>query len=65
MIASMRNMRALHGPGVVAWSPITGEEYSADPGDYWWADDGWTQLDAEGEPMILVRRRSEMAEVTA
>jgi len=57
MLATIENMRAHpRTPGTVgltAYSPATGEQYSADPGDYWNASPGWTMRDSEGEPMIL------------
>ena len=57
-IATVRNMRriaAVGRPGnYMAWSPVTGEVYSADPNDYWSADDETTLRDEEGKPMLLV-----------
>lgn len=63
--ANMRRFRELH-PGRVlpngghvegrrcfAFSPLTGEQYSAEPGDYWTHGDGEPLRDSEGEPMIL------------
>ena len=47
----------------VAYSPSTGEQYSANPGDYWNAPDGWTMTDADGEPMILVFERHTFEDV--
>jgi hypothetical protein len=41
----------------VAYSPITGEEYSATSGDYYMRGMDDPLLDSEGEPMILVRVR--------
>ena len=57
MLATIENMRAHpRAPGttgLTAWSPVTDEEYSADPSDYWSVPDGWTMRDVNGEPMIL------------
>lgn len=57
-IATKRAMRERYRPGVLAYSPATGEEYSANPGDYWAQPDDWTMTDSEGEPMILVTRHT-------
>jgi hypothetical protein len=59
VLATMANMQAYagsHDRAVFAYSPLTGEEYSADPADYFNARADWTMTDAEGEPMILARR---------
>jgi len=57
MIATVANMRKVQDQsGVFVWSLSTGEEYSADPGDYWNAAEDYTLKDEIGEPMILVRR---------
>lgn len=66
MLATPRNMdllrkkdgEAISAKGVFAYSPNTGEEYSASPGDYWDAKPDEPLKDAAGEPMILCRRRS-------
>ena len=66
MLATIENMRAYYrtgspsepAPNVFAYSPITGEEYSANPADYWNVPPGWTMKDADGEPMILVTRQT-------
>jgi hypothetical protein len=66
MIAMIENMEKLAKAGVrgvMAWSPLTGEEYSATAADYWQAPAGWTMLDAEGEPMLLVREVRTMEDV--
>jgi hypothetical protein len=64
MLATIENMQRTKGvAGVLAWSPTTGEEYSADPGDYWNAPAGWTIRDEDGEPMVLVVRREEFVAV--
>lgn len=65
MLATIENMRAHHAPGVLAYSPTTGEEYSSDPGDYWWAPEGYTLTDAEENPLHLVTRRTAYTEVSA
>ena len=39
---------------VTSFSPTTGERYSADPRDYFWAPPGWLMKDENGDPMILV-----------
>lgn len=55
-VASVGNMRRIGDDRAVkAWSPHTGEEYSATPGDYWDAPDSEVLKDSEDEPMILVR----------
>lgn len=40
----------------IAWSPITGEEYSASSGDYFTQRDDVALFDEAGEPMLLVVR---------
>lgn len=42
----------------VAFSPLTGEQYSADPGDYWGRTKDTPLYDSEGEPMLLVYSRT-------
>lgn len=37
-------------------SATTGEQYSADPGDYWFLMDDQTVTDSNGEPMVLAIR---------
>jgi hypothetical protein len=59
MLATIENMQAWAGPDnrdVFAYSPTTGEQFSADAADYWNAPAGWAMTDSEGEPMILARR---------
>lgn len=42
--------------GVFAYSEFTGEEFSADPGDYFWVSEpDWVMRDSAGNPMTLVR----------
>lgn len=57
MIASKKNMDRLYRNGVFAYSPRTGEEYSANPGDYWYLASADTLKDSEGKPMVLVTAR--------
>lgn len=72
MIATIENMRkardngyGLPGyPSCFAYSPTSHEEFSADPGDYWDAPPDWTMTDANGEPMVLVTRRTIIEEIT-
>lgn len=57
LLANRKNMIIAKDswPGVFAYSPDTGECYSADPGDYFWvADDEWVITDSEGNLMRLV-----------
>jgi hypothetical protein len=68
-IATLHNMK-IHDVGrqpgfenVIAHSPITGEEYSAVPGNYWHMADDESLRDETGEPMILVRRNHGFTEV--
>jgi hypothetical protein len=64
MQATLANMRKHYTEGVIAWSPTTGEEYSADPGDYFMLGDDDMLKDDGGEPMLLVHRVECMVEVT-
>lgn len=59
-IANMEKARAIHGSGVIAYSPFTHEEYSADPGDYWNASAEWVMRDCTGAVMHLVVRKVNM-----
>lgn len=58
IIASKANMKKYGNEngyhGVFAYSRITGEEYSANAGDYFNASDDWVMEDTEGNPMYLV-----------
>ena len=47
----------IFGARPMAYSPETGEEYSADAGDYWNRPADEPLLDSRGEPMILVFKR--------
>lgn len=48
---------------MIAYSPGTGEEYSANPADYWNVGTGFTLRDSEGNAMFLVRRVTTYADV--
>ncbi len=63
--ATKRNMEARWDPDVFAYSPATGEEYSAHPGDYFWMEPDGELLDSQGNTMILVRRRTGVTPLTA
>ncbi len=54
--ATVEEMIKHYGPGVVAWSPETDEEYSANPRDYWADDPLLPLVDSKGNEMFLVRR---------
>lgn len=60
MIASLANMRDHYRDGIMAWSPDTGEEYSANPGDYFLMADDDVLRDEHGEPMLLAYRATTM-----
>lgn len=54
--ASKDNMISYYpvlGGRLMAYSPETGEEFSANPGDYWDAPLDWVMTDAKGVPMLL------------
>lgn len=55
-LANMEKAYALHGNRVIAYSPFTHEEYSANPGDYFGAlhDEKWVMRDETGAAMHLV-----------
>lgn len=58
--ANMVRVLKQHGqrisvPGVFAYSPETGEQSSASPGDYWLLDPNECLTDSEGNEMILAR----------
>jgi hypothetical protein len=66
MLATIENMYEYAGAkdrNVFAYSPNTGEEYSADPHDYFDAPHGWVMKDSEDKPMILVRRSTRLIDV--
>lgn len=58
MIATLENMRAHYAEGVFAYSINTGEQYSANPGDYFWLDDGSPLIDEFDEPLVLATSRT-------
>jgi hypothetical protein len=58
-LATPANMKRFeHVVGMVAYSPTTGEEYSADARDYFGLGENEAQIAANGEDMVLVVRRS-------
>lgn len=73
-IATLRNMQALENrtkrnrvanggvilvpPIPIAYSPTTGEEYSANPGDYWDRKPDEPLLDQDDQPMYLAYKRT-------
>lgn len=61
--ASIANMRRYYSPGVLAYSPATGEEYSANPSDYWDAGSTYVLTDANGDAMQLVTRHTVYVDV--
>jgi hypothetical protein len=46
----------------IAYSPDTGEQYSATSGDYWHMKDDEPLRDENGEPMILVVSQTTMTD---
>jgi hypothetical protein len=74
IVASIENMKKFHkepytvespnGPVTImptqpiAYSPATGDEYSANPGDYWNRQDSDILCDSEGNEMHLVFKRT-------
>jgi len=48
----------IEAPKAIAYSPVTHEEYSGHPGDYWDKPSDKPLVDSEGEPMILVYERT-------
>ena len=58
IIASLKNMKKYEGRGTLAYSPHTGEEYSATPGDYWNAPESWVMKDSRGNKMYLVVQKT-------
>lgn len=59
MYATLANMKALsttmrgYACSVFAYNEWTGEQYSANPGDYWFLADDDCLTDSEGFEMIL------------
>jgi hypothetical protein len=58
MEATLRNMRTHYRPGVLAYSPLTGEEASACPDDYFWLADvpNSPLMDSDEQPMLLAEK---------
>ena len=54
--ATKANMKKYAGKGYVAVSLLTGEEYSANPGDYFMQADNWRMKDSQGHGMFLARK---------
>jgi hypothetical protein len=55
-LATVRNMREFQSQGpIIAWSPVTDEQCSADPRDYWHLSEDDHLVDEAGEPMVLMR----------
>lgn len=66
MIANRVNMEQVEAGGVrgvFAYSPLTGERYSATPGDYWNMPPTEALTDEHGEPMILATEETRIVEV--
>lgn len=62
VLATLVNMRRLyleHGNRLVAVSPNHGEQFSANPGDYFSADDSFVLRDDAQEPCVLALRSAE------
>lgn len=57
MYATKKNMDRLYRDGVLAYSPRTGEEYSANPGDYWYMAPADAVKDSTGHVMVLITKR--------
>lgn len=59
-LATVANMKRYEETGspihAVAYSPMTGEEYSATSGDYFWLGENEPLTDEFCNPMILVSR---------
>lgn len=53
MLATIENLKTHYREGLVVFSPTTGEEYSANPEDYFWALPSFTLKDCEGNEMFL------------
>lgn len=56
ILATLENMQRHAAPDVVAYSPETGEVYSAHPGDYWTLGADDYLKDSEGHGMIIAQR---------
>ena len=55
-LATIKNMKKYYRSNIIAWSPITGEQYSANHRDYWAMKDDKCLKDSEGNDMILARK---------
>jgi hypothetical protein len=69
MLATPKNMKAMAVmPGrektAFAYSPTTGERYSANPHDYWNLHDDHALLDGNGEAMVLAVETHEVEVLT-
>jgi len=51
--ANMKKYYAKHGDHLIMFSPYTGEEYSANPGDYFMTPDSHRFKDSKGRVMRL------------
>lgn len=65
MNATIQNMRQHYAEGVFAYSPFTGEESSANPGDYFWLGEDDPLIDSLGQAMILATRSTRIIEITS
>lgn len=65
MLATIENIQKYYRTGVVAFSPLTGEEVSANPEDYFYLSPGDVLTDDEGEPMILVTEHTSLIPLEA
>ena len=55
--ATLKNMKKYQATlGLLAVSPYTGEEYSANIGDYFWAPRAFNLKDSTGRVMKLARK---------
>lgn len=67
MFATLTNMRTMQargathsGPGrIVAYNPATGEEFSANPGDYWYLNPDECLKGRRGRKLVLAYVRPE------
>ena len=61
--ATLRNMTEHASGSAFAWSPITGEEYSATPGDYFTMGPNDVLRDSNGDVMYLATRHTSISPV--
>lgn len=55
-LATVENMRRYEGTaGLCAYDPSSGDQYSANPADYWWAEPEYVLRNTQGEALVLVR----------